>query len=502
VAEVLQEKGDLFNQNQFKQDQQDIDSYFKKSLAFKWREEFKQVFADGGFNVVVGNPPYVFARGGNFSNEIKNYYYKNYNFIDYQINTYLLFIEQGCKLLNNGKLGFIVPNNWLTINTFINLRKFILENTAQTTIINAFGDVFEDASVDSCILVFEKNKISDKITLGKMIDGKVEADVFSKKEIIISDDKIINTDQSLSKYGADIVKKIKQKSIKLDSVCQVFSGIKSYQKGKGTPKQTNKIKNNRIYHSLNKKNDTYKKYLEGSDVKRYFLSWSGEYLSYGKWLAEPRKNAKFNAERILVRQIPAKMPYAINAVFTKEEFINDINSMIIQDLTINPIFVLAILNSKLISFWFHITFNKFSRTIFPQFKINELKKFPVPEISQKNQAPFIEKAQVMLDLNQQLHQLSSKFIQLLSADLAVVKITKKLEKWFSLSDQEFFAEVGKQNKQLALAQKSQWLEHFNTQKQQALILQNQINQTDNEIDQMVYALYGLNQEEIEMIEKS
>ena len=107
----------------------------------------------------------------------------------------------------------------------------------------------------------------------------------------------------------------------------------------------------------------------------------------------------------------------------------------------------------------------------------------------------------MLDLNQQLHQLSSKFIQLLCADLAVAKITKKLEKWFSLSDQEFFTEVSKQNKQLALAQKSQWLEHFNTQKQQALILQNQINQTDNEIDQMVYALYDLNQEEIATIEE-
>ena len=149
-----------------------------------------------------------------------------------------------------------------------------------------------------------------------------------------------------------------------------------------------------------------------------------------------------------------------------------------------------------------MVFNKFSRTIFPQFKINELKKFPIPKVSQENQAPFIEKAQVMLDLNQQLHEISSKFIKLLCADLAVAKITKKLENWFSLSNQEFFAEVGKQNKQLALNLKSQWLEHFEAQKQQALALQNQINQTDNEIDQMVYALYGLSQEEIDVIEKS
>jgi hypothetical protein len=107
----------------------------------------------------------------------------------------------------------------------------------------------------------------------------------------------------------------------------------------------------------------------------------------------------------------------------------------------------------------------------------------------------------MLDLNKQLKNLSSKFIKLLSADLAVAKITKKLENWFSLSNQEFFAEVGKQNKQLALNAKSQWLDHFETQKQQALALQNQINQTDSEIDAMVYALYGLSQEEISIIEE-
>ena len=139
--------------------------------------------------------------------------------------------------------------------------------------------------------------------------------------------------------------------------------------------------------------------------------------------------------------------------------------------------------------------------VFPQVKLAYLKDLPFPVISQENQAPFIEKAQVMLDLNQQLNNLSSKFIKLLSADLAVAKITKKLENWFSLSNQEFFAEVGKQNKQLALNLKSQWLEYFETQKQQALALQNQINQTDNQIDTMVYALYGLNQEEIATVEQ-
>ena len=61
---------------------------------------------------------------------------------------------------------------------------------------------------------------------------------------------------------------------------------------------------------------------------RYALGWS-EYLNYGDWLAEPQEISAFEGKRILVRQIPSQPPYAINAVFMKEKYLNDINSMVI-----------------------------------------------------------------------------------------------------------------------------------------------------------------------------
>ncbi len=134
------------------------------------------------------------------------------------------------------------------------------------------------------------------------------------------------------------------------------------------------------------------------------------------------------------------------------------------------------------------------------YNVANISTIPIPQISLENQQPFIEKAQAMLDLTKQLNDLSGQFLKLLSADLAVAKISKKLEKWHSLNTNEFFAEVGKQNKSLALLKKSKWLEHFETQQQQAVALQNQINQTDAKIDQMVYALYNLTEEEIAVIE--
>ena len=97
---MLEKQGELLvNQGQIKQDKHDIDSYFKKSLAFKWKEEFSEVFENSpngggfakGFDVVVGNPPYVDSETmTKYSPQDREYLTKNYEI---------------CK----GNWGFIYP---------------------------------------------------------------------------------------------------------------------------------------------------------------------------------------------------------------------------------------------------------------------------------------------------------------------------------------------------------------------------------------------------------
>ena len=125
--------------------------------------------------------------------------------------------------------------------------------------------------------------------------------------------------------------------------------------------------------------EEYIKYLEGSDVCRYNLFWSGEYLRYGKHLREPRNDfTLFSTKRILVRQIPSKPPYCIHACLVEEVALNDRNSMNIINFKETPELILAVLNSRLISYWFVHKFGKMQRGIFPQFKVNELASFPMP----------------------------------------------------------------------------------------------------------------------------
>ena len=139
------------------------------------------------------------------------------------------------------------------------------------------------------------------------------------------------------------------------------------------------MKKGRVYHSTRQIDKNYMKYFDGKDVCRYYLGWSGEYLKYGDNLAAPRKDFRlYSTPRILVRQIPAKRPYCVHACFTDEVALNDLNSMNIINIPEKPEYVLGVLNSRLVSWWFVHKFGKMQRETFPQFKVNELGDFPLP----------------------------------------------------------------------------------------------------------------------------
>lgn len=189
-----------------------------------------------------------------------------------------------------------------------------------------------------------------------------------------------------------------QSAILPDEFC-VKSGIEAYEVGKGNPKMSKADKDNRIYHSKQKLDDTYLPYLDGENVNRYLLTWNGEYVKYGPNLAAMRDPALFRGPRILVRQIPEKSVYSIDATFTDKKIINDRNSMIITKIQGIPILtLLGIVNSKLITLWFLMKFDKFQRRLFPQFKVNELAQFPIPPLNDKDKVDAIaELVKVIMD---------------------------------------------------------------------------------------------------------
>lgn len=370
--------------------------------GLEWRMEFPEVLDKSGsfigFDVVIANPPYIFTRNKSFDNLIKKYYLTHYEVDEYQANTYTLFMELGYKLLkNNGTFAYIVPNNMLTIQSNQKIRNFLIRNSGSLVIINSLDKIFADASVDNCLVFLQKSK-SNLVTVGELQKGDFQTIGTVDKEFFGNRNPVFSISMVKYKNAISAYWKIEKKSsIKDRGIGLSKSGIEAYEVGKGNPPITKAQKDARIYHSMKKKDDSYLPYLEGKDVKRYKLDWSREFIKYGPNLAAMRKPDIFEGERILVRQIPSKSTHSIEATLTHNLLINDRNSMIICKIkNINPLTLLGIINSKIMTLWFMIKFDKFQRRIFPQFKVNELSQFPVPDMDKLMQEKIANSVKILM----------------------------------------------------------------------------------------------------------
>lgn len=474
--------------------------------AFDWAKEFPQVFSKGGFDVIIGNPPYVFARD-NFSQEIKNYYSKKYVSAEYQINLYLLFIERTIQLIKEkANYSLIIPNAWLMIDSAKGLRQFILESCNVNQIINLAGYSFEGVNVETIIIVANKSKkITEQHTIDVLLSQGKEF-IFShhRKQIDFTTNDGFEFKVFSDETSVALSAKLQKGSEILNDLVFIKSGLKAYEKNKGEPKQTAEDVKNRPFDYTYQFDEHTHKYLEGKDVGRYNLSWSGQYLKYGNHLAAPRTSNLFDGEKIIIREITGKFPKSIIATFSNDFYLfnmSNISIIIREEKSISLKYIVAILNSQLIAYYFVKNTAKSVRKMFPKIILNDLRKFPIKEISEKQQEPFIKKADEMLSINKELQEVSSKFQRTLQRKFEVLeKLPKKLENWYELSFADFVKELKKKKIKLTLAEEADWEDYFLTEQPKATSLEHRMQTLDATIDQMVYTLYGLTDDEIAIVE--
>jgi hypothetical protein len=138
-----------------------------------------------------------------------------------------------------------------------------------------------------------------------------------------------------------------------------------------------------------------------------------------------------------------------------------------------------------------------------RFKKDFLSNLPLCQLDKSAQQPFIEKADQMLFLNKELQKVSSKFQRTLQREFEQIdKLSKKFESWYDLNYADLLKELKKKKVELSLSQKAEWEDYFLQEQQKALELKAKIDITDKEIDAMVYELYELTEEEIEIVENN
>ena len=449
------------------------------NLAFNWEKEFPEIFANGGFDIVVGNPPYVLCQPSN-TNEKTLKFYNNFEVSSYKIDLYHLFFEKGIILSkNNGYISFITPNTYLVNKYNLKLREFILKNTQIKEIINYKNIVFEDANVDVSTIILKKSKYTDenvKILLSSKNENKIVLEK-QQNDWLKDDEKIFNLRKEFPINFSNC--------ISLKEIAKTYFGIQAFDKKSSI--------------SQKKENEKYLPMIDGANVFRYQFSKYNQYFNFIDDNIKSGGDYKvYEKERIVIRQI-GKTPiigYCEANILTSNTIYNIFS---ITD-KFNLKYIFTLLNSKLLKKYWEYKYND-NKNLFPKIKGYQLDDLPLVNIPLEKQQPFIEKADKMLSLNRELQDLSQKFQRMLLRKFDLEKLSTKLQEWYLLDFSDFIKELKRLKVKLSLSQESEWEEYFLEEKSKAIAVDSEIKNTDKEIDSMVYRLYDLTDEEIKIIEE-
>jgi len=473
------------------------DSTVAGNKAFNWKNEFPEVFAKGGFDVIIGNPPYA-GRTSFISDIEKKFIRSDYKTSEGRFELYQLFIERSLDISNkeNSYVSLITPQTWLSIIQSTKLRQEVLKNKELFEIIFLGKDIFPDASVDTVIFIISKGKKNNHINYlnsGNLITTNLHYTEIQYSEINTSD--FIIPTSSNNDYSS-IEKKIKKGSDNLEKIGEWSDGVIVAGKAKD------------FAFSYEKTDESFFPMLIGRDVERYTINWSGKYCCRDKNLIEQhnpsayrlREERMFKRRKILIRKTGNSIVSTIDdSEFYYEQSLFSFG--IVDQVGYNLEFVQSILNSKLANFL--LKMNSFSmKDTFPQIRIHWLKDFPIKKLNIENQQLFIEQTNRILEFSNELLTKSNSLVSLLNSKYEIEKTSKKLQNWHELNFAEFLKELKKQKIQLTLNEESEWMQYFNEQKQKAIALKTEIDKTDREIDQMVYELYGLTEKEIKVVEEA
>jgi hypothetical protein len=443
--------------------------------AFNWQQAFPKVFEKGGFDVIIGNPPYVMVKDNSYYEKV----YSTYKSKD----LYVYFYEKSLNLLKEkGLLGLITPSSFLTNIGFVSLREFLIEYNIEY-IIDLGENVFNDASVDSAILIV-KNQLN-KENIINCSDSSFEFKLVEKSIFRKLDNSIFNI--YINPRSLELAEKIFSQNKTLNEYVKFSRGIEFGFKSE----EISKIK----------KSEDYKPILCGGDINKNKIDFQNSYVIHNKEnLGIYKSKSIYEQEKILIKRIGNN----IVGCYDDRAFYNvcDVyNLQLIENDNYNLKTISVILNSKLINFCYDTKFKSLKK-LFPKIPIQNLKLLPIPAFNKINQNEILNSAQIILNTNITLLETTQKFQRTIQRKFELEELPKKLQDWYKLSYAEFIKELAKKKVKLSLSQEAEWEDHFLVESKKALELKATIDASDKAIDAMVYELYGLSEEEIALVEKS
>lgn len=503
------------------------------SKAFNWQQQFPKVFEKGGFDVVIGNPPYVKLEViKETSEQLKQIGFETF---DKRGDLYVLFVEKGFEILKpSGVISFIMPNKWLQAGYGQPLRKYFLKKRIVQLI--DFGDIqiFQGATTYPLIFIAENAAPTKEFNIA-VLKSATASDFQTNVALSFESYSTSSFDDRTwvisSKKDSNLLSKLETRYTSLDeytngkSLRGVLTGLtdafvfERNQRDKillEDPKSAELIhpvlrgRDIKPYHgplgdmfmictfpSLNIDIEDY------PGVKKYLLDFGKERLEQSgrKGSRKKTNNRWFETQDAIAYHRDFKLPKIMYQKFqVKPCFIYDEQGLYCNDsmwiIPSNNKSLVGILNSKM--GWWLIT--KYCTQIQNGCQLiwKYFGQIPIPnlngELDALVNAMILNTKELNSDLNQLLDLLQSKF--------RIVKFSRKLENWHQLEFGDFLKELKKEKVGLSLSEEAEWLTYFNERKKKIQDIQAHIIRTEKEINAKVYELYGLTEDEIKVVENS
>ena len=453
--------------------------------AFNWQEQFPKVFEKGGFDVVIGNPPYV--RPHYLNDETKRYLWNAFQTYERKADLYVCFIEKSLRLVKpKGLTSFIVSDGWLRLDSFEKIRQYILQNASVLKIVDFTKDVFDSATVKTCIFIFQEGANENNSVQSAVIDDKVDLNNIVYHSISQA---AFNTtyknvfDLSIDESSTLLKNKMQSGSLPLGSLFSLAFGLKTGD-------------DERFLTFNPSISPDCKKLVRGADINRWTIDFKGEYVIYqpeqmrqNKSTARPGTTERFEQPKVFVRDTGGGLmaTYDDTAYYAKDVILiehEEQSTILLKTLA-------ALLNSKPLRWYYETTF--------PTLHVqrDELASLPIPNLD--NSGELAALADTMLSLNSQLQEKRSRFLRRLNDNMEGLKITTALQQFDQMDFKGLMAELKKQKLSIPLKQQDEWEDFFKERVAECQALSAQIKATDEEIDNKVFDLYGLTEEERKIV---